>query len=202
MSVPMAVRTCIVAAAIVAALVFGVAPTQAQGPKNQNSNQNSGPPNALQGFSQNKDEPVKIRAASLEVRDKEQQATFAGDVQVLQGDTEMRCKTLVIFYDDDTATGSVKVAKAGDPTATGSRQIRRIDAKGGVTVTQKDQNAIGDTATFDMRANVVTLMGNVVVTRGQDVLRGQRLVVDLTSGVTKMDAGRVEGLFHRAPEKK
>ena len=40
-----------------------------------------------------------------------------------------------------------------------------------MTVTQKDQNAIGDTANFDMRANVVTLLGNVVVTRGQDVLR-------------------------------
>ena len=28
---------------------------------------NPGPPNALQGFSQNRNEPVKIRAASLEV---------------------------------------------------------------------------------------------------------------------------------------
>jgi lipopolysaccharide export system protein LptA len=46
-----------------------------------------------------------------------------------------------------------------------------------------------------MRENTVTLNGNVVVTRGQDVLRGQRLVVDLNSGVSKMDQGRVEGLF-------
>src|SRR6478735_6768714 len=56
-----------------------------------------GPPNALQGFSQNRDEPVKIRAASLEVREKDKQATFAGDVHVLQGDTEMRCKLLTVF---------------------------------------------------------------------------------------------------------
>jgi hypothetical protein len=33
--------------------------------------------------------------------------------------------------------------------------------------------------------------------RGADVLRGQRLVVDLTSGVSRMDQGRVEGLFQR-----
>lgn len=46
-----------------------------------------------------------------------------------------------------------------------------------------------------MRENTVTLVGNVVVTRGQDVLRGHRLVVDLTTGITKMDQGRVEGLF-------
>ena len=48
-----------------------------------------------------------------------------------------------------------------------------------------------------MRTNTVTLTGNVVVTQGQDVLRGQRLVVDLTSGVSRMESGggRVEGLF-------
>jgi lipopolysaccharide export system protein LptA len=41
-----------------------------------------------------------------------------------------------------------------------------------------------------MHTNTVTLTGNVVVTRGQDVLRGQRLVVDLTNGVSRVDSGR------------
>jgi lipopolysaccharide export system protein LptA len=93
--------------------------------------------------------------------------------------------------------------KAAEPGPAGQRQIRRIEAKGGVVVVQKDQNATGDAAIFNMRENTVTLTGNVVVTRGQDILRGQRLVVDLTSGVSKMDQGRVEGLFQsRNPEKK
>jgi lipopolysaccharide export system protein LptA len=153
---------------------------------------NQGPPNALQGFSQNRDEPVKIQAASLEVREKEKIATFTGDVQVFQGDTEMRCKSLVVFYEEDPTAHGVKAAEPGPG---GQRQIRRIEAKGGVTVIQKDQNATGDTAIFNMRENTVTLTGNVIVTHGQDILRGQRLVVDLTSGVTKIDQGRVEGLF-------
>ena len=153
---------------------------------------NQGPPNALQGFSQNRDEPVKIRAASLELREKDKMATFTGDVYVLQGDTEMRCKQLVVFYEEETGPRPVKAA---DPGPGGDRQIRRIEAKGNVVVVQKDQNATGDAATFNMRENTVTLVGNVVVTRGTDVLRGQRLVVDLTSGVSKMDQGRVEGLF-------
>jgi lipopolysaccharide export system protein LptA len=181
-------------AALAFALLLGGSPAQAQGQKNQ------GPPNALQGFSQNKDEPVRIRAATLEVRDKEQQATFSGDVQVVQGDTELRCKSLVVFYDDDQ---SVKVAKAGEAGPAGQRQIRKIEARGGVTVTQKDQKAVGDTATFDMRANLVTLLGNVLVTRSSgEVLRGHRLLVDLASGVTKMDSGRVEALIPRGPDRK
>jgi len=153
---------------------------------------NQGPPNALQGFSQNRDEPVKIRAAALELREKDKMATFTGDVYVLQGDTEMRCKQLVVFYEEETGPRPVKAA---DPGPGGDRQIRRIEAKGNVVVVQKDQNATGDAATFNMRENTVTLVGNVVVTRGTDILRGQRLVVDLTSGVSKMDQGRVEGLF-------
>jgi len=58
-----------------------------------------GPPNALQGFSQNRDQPVHIEAATLEVRDKQKEATFSGDVRVKQGDTGMRCKSLVVFYE-------------------------------------------------------------------------------------------------------
>src|SRR5499433_2648432 len=174
------------AIAVACALCAGAATAQ----------KNQGPPNALQGFSQNRDEPVKIRAASLEFRDKDKIASFTGDVHVLQGDTEMHCKVLVVFYEEETGARAVKTAEPGPG---GDRQIRRIEAKGNVVVVQKDQNATGDAATFNMRENTVTLVGNVVVTRGADVLRGQRLVVDLTSGVSKMDQGRVEGLFQSGP---
>ena len=47
--------------------------------------------------------------------------------------------------------------KAADPGPGGNRQIRRIEAKGGVVVVQKDQNAAGDAATFNMRENTVML---------------------------------------------
>src|SRR5437867_4095863 len=83
---------------------------------------NQGPPNALQGFSQNRDEPVKIRAASLEIREKDKMATFTGDVYVLQGDTEMRCKLLTVFYDEEPGANTVKAAEPGPG---GERQIRR-----------------------------------------------------------------------------
>ncbi|MGA8960168.1 MAG: LptA/OstA family protein, partial [Pseudolabrys sp.] len=63
-----------------------------------------GPPNALQGFSQNRDQPVHIEAATLEVRDKQKEATFSGDVRVKQGDTGMRCKSLVVFYEQGSET--------------------------------------------------------------------------------------------------
>ena len=62
-----------------------------------------GVPNAMQGFSQNRDQPIQIEAASLEMRDKKKEATFAGNVKVVQGDTTMTSKTLVVFYDSTAA---------------------------------------------------------------------------------------------------
>jgi lipopolysaccharide export system protein LptA len=154
---------------------------------------NQGPQNALQGFSQNRDQPVKIQAASLEVREKDKMATFSGNVHVLNGDTELRCKSLVVFYDEDTGGQNLKAA---DPGPSGERSIKRIEAKGNVIVVQKDQHATGDAAIFNMRENTVMLTGNVVVTRAQDILRGQRLTVDLTNGVSKMDGGTVDAVIN------
>src|ERR1700757_4994024 len=62
-----------------------------------------GVPNAMQGFSQNRDQPIQIEAASLEMRDKKKEATFAGNVKVVQGDTTMTSKSLVVFYDQSAA---------------------------------------------------------------------------------------------------
>jgi len=154
-----------------------------------------GPSNPLQGFSTNRDKPVNIKAASLEVRDKEKFATFSGDVHVVQGDTDMRCKTLVVYY-EDSSKDSKDAVKTAQPGPAGSNQIRRMEARGNVVVTQKDQIATGDRGDFDMRTNTVVLSGKVVVTKGQDVMRGERLVVNLTDGVSRMEGGRVEGIIN------
>lgn len=161
-----------------------------------------GPPNALQGFSQNRDQPVHIEAATLEVRDKQKEATFSGDVRVKQGDTGMRCKSLVVFYEQGgESPDKSKTMQAASPGPGGEQRIKRLEARGGVVVTQKDQTATGELGIFDMKTNTVTLTGNpVVMTQGQNVLRGEKLVVDLTSGVSRVESGkngqgRVQGLF-------
>ena len=175
---------------VAALLAIAGAPLHAQPSK--------GPPNALQGFSQNHDQPVHIEAATLEVRDKDKVATFSGDVKVKQGDTGLRCKSLVVFYEGNDADG--KTLQAASPGPGGQQRIKRLEARGGVVVTQKEQTATGESGIFDMKTNTVTLNGNVVMTQGQNMLRGDRLVVDLTSGVSRVESGkngqgRVQGLF-------
>ncbi|MBV8745070.1 MAG: LPS ABC transporter substrate-binding protein LptA [Xanthobacteraceae bacterium] len=150
--------------------------------------QPAGPPNALQGFAQNRDQPVQIDAAQLEVRDKEKIATFSGNVRVVQGDTTMRSKTLAVFYDGDGSTANALTS--AQPGPGGQQRIKRLEVKGGVKVCQNDQIVTGDSGVFDMKANTVTLVGNVVLTKEQNVLKGEKLVVDLTTGAAKIDGGK------------
>src|SRR5215472_5588440 len=60
---------------------------------------------AKPGQLENKDAPVQIEAATLEVHDKSKTATFSGNVQVVQGDTTMRCRSLVVFYGQEVGLG-------------------------------------------------------------------------------------------------
>ena len=175
----------------------------------------SGVPNAMQGFSQNRDQPIQIEAASLEMRDKKKEATFSGNVKVVQGDTTMTSKTLVVFYEQAATqpapAPSAKGAKAAPapnaplPAATpgpgGSSNIRRLEAKGSVVVTQKEQVVTGETAIFDTKANLITMTGGVVLTQCKNVLKGDRLLVDMTTGVSRVEvdgSGRVQGLFDQS----
>jgi len=183
-----------VVAAMVASSLVHAAPPAAQGTSQSQSGTASGPPNALQGFSQNRDKPIKISSASLEVRDKDKVATFSGDVHLVQGDTTLRSKSLVVFYNDESTAKPAKPPPiAGAPDAPVSQQIRRVEAKGGVLVTQKDQTATGESGVFDMQANTVTLLGNVVISQGQNVVKGDRLTVDLTSGTSRVECGKSQG---------
>ena len=151
----------------------------------------TGVPNAMQGFSQNRDQPIQIEAASLEMRDKKKEATFTGNVKVVQGDTTMTSKVLVVFYESigperragggspDTKPDRTKSAPAPPSrrcnrprrVRRGASSIKRLEAKGNVIVTQKDQVVTGETAVFDTKTNLITMLGGVVLTQGKNVLR-------------------------------
>ena len=176
-------RVMFAASAVV--MTVGIATLHAQQP--------NAPPNALQGFSQNRDKPIKINSATLEVRDKDKMATFSGDVHLVQGDTTLRSKTLVVFYDDDAASKPEKPSAGAIQTGPQqNQQIRRVEAKGNVIVVQKDQTATGESGVFDMRANTVTLLGNVVISQGPNVVKGDTLTVDMTTGVSRIACGKTQ----------
>lgn len=163
-------------------------------------------PNAFQGFSRDRDDPVRIEANSLEIHDKDRYAVFSGNVVVQQGESIMRSRELKVHYEGSVRESQNQKGATAKPAGESVRsepaqRIRRLEALGGVVITNKDQKATGDTGVFDMRTNTATIIGNVVISQGPNVMRGDKLVVDLKTGYSRLEAGskgggsRVQGLF-------
>ena len=158
-------------------------------------------PSAFQGFARDNKEPVKIEAGAFEVHDKDRYAVFTGNVVVQQGESTMRSRDLKVYY-EGSLRGRDKNEKAETPppapksAATGNdpaQKIRRLEALGGVIITNKDQKASGDMGVLDMPTNTATITGNVVLTQGPNVMNGDKLVVDLKTGFSRLESGSKDG---------
>ncbi|MDA0260608.1 MAG: lipopolysaccharide transport periplasmic protein LptA [Proteobacteria bacterium] len=127
--------------------------------------------------------PIEITADSLEVKQNEQLAIFRGNVDALQGKMQLTANEVRVHYRPDSA-------KDAEGT------ISRINAHGGVRFSTPSETARGDSGVYDVDAQIITLTGSVVLTRGGDVIRGEKLVLNLATGESKIESKqRVRGLF-------
>jgi lipopolysaccharide export system protein LptA len=143
---------------------------------------------AFAGFDTGSNEPIQIEADKLEVRDPEKLAIYTGNVKVRQGVTLLEAPELRVFY---TGEATEQGAQQGAP---GSR-VSRIEAGPTVTVSNEDQTASGSRAILDMEQDMITMIGNVILTQGPNIVRGERLVVNLKTKLGSMEGGRVQTLI-------
>lgn len=154
----------------------------------------------IQGLKLSGDQPIQIESDKLEVRDKESTAVFTGNVNVVQGETVMKSGRMVVHY--------VKGSETAATTAAGTGNIESIEVDGKVYVKSSDQIATGDRGRFDMKSQILVLEGEkVVLTQGDNVLVGCRLVANMATGKSQLDgcaagkgSGRVKVLL--TPQKK
>jgi lipopolysaccharide export system protein LptA len=177
---------------VLCAALLCIAPALAQNAPRKAPAQGSGTP--LLGFGSNSKEPIKVDANRLEVFDKESRAVYSGDVVVVQGQTLMRCSSMVVFYAQprDNAPG----ARSAGPS--GQTSIRQIDCAGPVSLLSGTQSATSDKLVYEAEKDIVTLTGKVVIADCDNVQRGERAVYDVKTGRATVDAGpkgRVQGVF-------
>ncbi len=121
--------------------------------------------------------PVDVAADRIEVQDRADRAILSGNVNVRQGNLALDAARITVSY-----SGSV----------TGSPQVQRLDASGGVSVRSPTETASGQFAVYDLNRRLITLIGGVELNQGGNVLRGGRLVIDLDTGRAVID-GRSQG---------
>jgi len=120
------------------------------------------------------------------------------------GENQPEAKTSKAVPATTNAKTSAKAGPLGDGDE-GSR-ISRIDAQGNVLVSTPTDIGRGDYGVYNADTGIVTLLGNVTITRGPNAIKGEYAVVDLNNNVSRMmpgpstpgtPASRVEGLFVR-----
>jgi lipopolysaccharide export system protein LptA len=135
---------------------------------------------ALKGHNSNA--PVDVTADRIEVQDRADRAIFAGNVHATQAEMTLDTERLTVAY-------SNKPGGAGAASSTSGVQIHRLDAAGGVVVHSPSETAKGDFGVYDLDRRMITLIGNVRLTQGNNVVNGQRLVINLDSGRAVVDGG-------------
>ena len=127
---------------------------------------------AFEGFKQNSKDPIQIEADSLQVLDGKNKAIFKGRVKVRQGSSTITTNLLTVSYG----------RKAGG----GQGDVERLDLSGNVTVTSGANRATADKGSYVVKTEDVLLVGNVLVSQGNNVARGCKLVANLKSSVAEL----------------
>lgn len=143
----------------------------------------AGGPAATQSISALKNhdisQPIEWEADRSELLGREDVALFIGHVVVTQGGLSMRSDRLHVFY--SLPEGS------SDPV------VERLDATGSVLLRSESETASADWGVYDVSGRIITLGGSVELVRGDTRLSGERLAIDLVSGVTRLDGDPAEG---------
>lgn len=137
------------------------------------------------------DAPVDITADTLEVVNAQCSATYSGAAEALQATSRLRADTLKIFYKRKAATPA---AQAGASNSDCSGQVDRMEAQGTVYYVTPEQRVRADTVVYEADTGIYTLTGNVIAVRGQDVMRGPKMILNQKTGDAQMlgaKAGKV-----------
>lgn len=81
---------------------------------------------------------------------------------------------------------------------TNNGQLSRVEASGNVYFVTPDQSMRGNNAVYNLNDGTVVVTGDVVLTQGQNVLSGGRLVYNVRTETARIESAgnRVRGVFY------
>ena len=138
------------------------------------------------GFKHDSSAPIEIVADSLEVRQAENLAIFAGEVVAGQGTLRLTTDKLNVSYATE---------KVGTTANTDTGAIQHMRAEGNVFLSNGSETAQGAWAEYDVANGMMRMGGNVVLTQGGNAISGKSLVIDMKAGTGKIEGGRVKSVF-------
>lgn len=134
------------------------------------------------GFKHDRSAPIEITSNTLEVQQAENLAIFSGEVVAGQGSLRLTADRVEVTYNQEGSD---------DP---GTGDIENMQAFGNVFISNGAETAQGEWAEYDLETGLITMTGSVVLTQGQNVIAGKKLVINVDEGQGRME-GRVKSIF-------
>lgn len=132
------------------------------------------------------DAPVEVTSDRLDLARAEGTALFTGNVLAIQGDMRLTAQWVLVEY-------------VLNPDGTLGDDIDTITAREDVLLVTPEEAAEGDEAIYTPQTNTVVMTGNVLLTQGGNTVAGDRLVVDMETGLGEVQ-GRVRTVLQPATE--
>ncbi len=128
----------------------------------------------------NPDAAIDVSADNFVADANAKTGVYTGNVVIHQGEVKMRANAVRAQFAEN--------------------KPNKIYAQGHVVIDAPSGVATGDNGVYDVNPRIITLTGNVVLTKEKNVMRGQQLVVNLITGQATLDGGqgkggRVQALF-------
>jgi lipopolysaccharide export system protein LptA len=149
---------------------------------------------------------TEITASSMSYSHQKTTVVFSGDVQVVRSNFRLWCRTLTVHLRSEAA--SSLNAEGPESAASGqdrelSQQFKKIVAEGDVRLEMDDREATGDRAVYEAASETLTLLGDVVLSQGQNRIQGQKVTFYLRENKTEIAGGdkdQVKALFFPSDE--
>ncbi|NLW81698.1 MAG: hypothetical protein GXY42_08530 [Desulfovibrionales bacterium] len=137
--------------------------------------------------------PVKITSDAMEYSQKADQVVFTGNVHVVRDNMEMWSETLTVLLERQKNTGN-----ATAPITDQQGSIKKIIAQGNVRLkSENDRSGTCGKATYDAKADLLTLEDNPVLMEGRNKIQGEIIKLYVNENRSEVIGGkkRVEAIF-------
>jgi lipopolysaccharide export system protein LptA len=135
-------------------------------------------------LAQRSNAPIDITADELEVVNAQCLATYKGAAEALQDTVRLRADILKIYYKPTPGA-----AKPGGTGANCGNELDHMEAIGQVYYVTPERRIHGDNAVYDKAADTMVITGDVIAIDGQNVARGARMVIKVSTNDGRMESG-------------
>ncbi|MBO9546166.1 LptA/OstA family protein [Caulobacter sp.] len=143
--------------------------------------------------------PIDVSADQQETINSKCITIFRGNVEILQNRSRLRARQVTVY--------SARKSTADNANACGNAQ--RMEAEGSVYLVSDQQQARGDRAVYTFDNNIAVVTGDVVLVKGKDVARGDKLTVNTKTNDAKLESNstgraapkRVRAVFYQDENK-